>query len=140
MRSSELFSNAIYKFFSKCRLLLQVFDSDHLYIYNQYLQYLHQRIQVRLQTRIRLRISKFGSMDSSRVSIIIIDIFTFQLVFNISFFTFDYSVMQSDRNSSKTDTFHGPTTYETHVQTSFEQIIYFAKHEYTDDQEFSELR
>ena len=26
-----------------------------------------------------------------------------------------YSVMQSDRNSSQTDTFHGPTAYEPHV-------------------------
>ena len=26
-----------------------------------------------------------------------------------------YSLMQSDQNSSKTDTFHGPTTYEPHV-------------------------
>ena len=29
-----------------------------------------------------------------------------------------YSVMQSDRNSSKTDTFHEPTTYEPQVETS----------------------
>ena len=30
----------------------------------------------------------------------------------------DYSVMQSDRNSSKKDTFNKPTTYEAHVYTS----------------------
>ena len=29
-----------------------------------------------------------------------------------------YSVMQSDRNISKTDTFHEPTTYEPQVSTS----------------------
>ena len=34
--------------------------------------------------------------------------------------------MQSDRNSLKTDTFHEPITYETHVWTSSEQIITFA--------------
>ena len=34
-----------------------------------------------------------------------------------------YSVVQSDRNSFKTDTFHKPTTYEPHVYTSFEQKI-----------------
>ena len=32
-----------------------------------------------------------------------------------------YSVMQSDRNSSKTDTFKKPTTYERHVQPNYEQ-------------------
>ena len=42
-----------------------------------------------------------------------------------------YSVMQSDQNSSKTDTFHEPTTYEPHVyNTNSEQIITFARHEY----------
>ena len=38
--------------------------------------------------------------------------------------------MQSDRNSSKEDTCHEPTTYEPHVQTIFEQIITFARHIY----------
>ena len=38
--------------------------------------------------------------------------------------------MQSHRNSSKTDTFHGPTTYELHVYKSSEQITTFARHEY----------
>ena len=40
-----------------------------------------------------------------------------------------YSVMQSDRKSLKTDTFHEPKTYEPHVKTSSEQIITFARHE-----------
>ena len=38
--------------------------------------------------------------------------------------------MQSDRNSSKTETFHVPTAYEPHFQTSSEQIITFAGHKY----------
>ena len=38
--------------------------------------------------------------------------------------------MQSDRNSSKTDTFYEPITYELHVYTSFERIITSARHEY----------
>ena len=38
--------------------------------------------------------------------------------------------MQSDRNSSKTDAFHKPITYEPHGLTSSEQIITFARHEY----------
>ena len=38
--------------------------------------------------------------------------------------------MQSDRNSTKTDTFHGPTTYEPLVYTGFEQIMNFARHDY----------
>ena len=38
--------------------------------------------------------------------------------------------MQSDRNSSKTDTFHGPTTHEPLVHTSSEQIMTFARHDY----------
>ena len=41
-----------------------------------------------------------------------------------------YTVMQSDRNSSKTDTFHKPTTYEPQVWTSSERIIFFARYEY----------
>ena len=41
-----------------------------------------------------------------------------------------YSVKQSDRNSSKTDLFHKPTTYEQQVLTSFEQKITFARHQY----------
>ena len=41
-----------------------------------------------------------------------------------------YSVKQSDRNSSKMDLFHKPTTYEQHVYTSFKQKITFAWHEY----------
>ena len=36
----------------------------------------------------------------------------------------------SDRNSSKTDTFHGPTAYEPHVYTSSEEIKTFARYEY----------
>ena len=36
--------------------------------------------------------------------------------------------MQSD--SSKTDTFHMPTTIEQHVQTSPEQKLTFVRHEY----------
>ena len=48
----------------------------------------------------------------------------------ISHATYTYSVKQSDRNSSKTDLFHKPTTYEQHVQTSSEQKITFAGHEY----------
>ena len=39
-------------------------------------------------------------------------------------------VQQSDRNSSKTDRFHKPTTYEQQVLTSSEQKITFARHEY----------
>ena len=38
--------------------------------------------------------------------------------------------MQSDRNSLKTDNFHKPTTYEPHVQTSFEEKKAFPIHEY----------
>ena len=41
-----------------------------------------------------------------------------------------YTVMQSDRNSSKTDTFHKPITYKRHVQTNNEQKTTFARHEY----------
>ena len=37
--------------------------------------------------------------------------------------------MQSDRNSSKTETFHEPATYEPHVKTSSDQIITFVRHE-----------
>ena len=32
-------------------------------------------------------------------------------------------------DSSKTDTFHKPTSYEPHVQISFKQIITYARHE-----------
>ena len=38
-------------------------------------------------------------------------------------------VMQSNRNSSKTDTFQEPTTYKSHFLTNSEQIITFARHE-----------
>ena len=41
-----------------------------------------------------------------------------------------YTVMQSDRNSSKTDTFHKPITYKRHAQTNNEQKTTFARHEY----------
>ena len=41
-----------------------------------------------------------------------------------------YSVKQSDRNSSKMDNFHKPTTYKPHVETSSKQKITFARHEY----------
>ena len=41
-----------------------------------------------------------------------------------------YSVKQSDRNSSETDTFHEPTAYEPNVQRSSEEIKTFARHEY----------
>ena len=41
-----------------------------------------------------------------------------------------YTVMQSDRSSSKTDTFHKPITYKRHVQTNNEQKTKFARHEY----------
>ena len=37
--------------------------------------------------------------------------------------------MQSDRNSSKTDLFHKPTTYEQHIKTSSEQKIAFVRNE-----------
>ena len=40
------------------------------------------------------------------------------------------SVMQSDRNSSKTSTFNKPATYKAHIYTSFQQIITFARHDY----------
>ena len=38
--------------------------------------------------------------------------------------------MQSDLNSSKTDTFRKPTTYEPYIATNSEQILTFAIHEY----------
>ena len=38
--------------------------------------------------------------------------------------------MHSDRNSSKADTFHGPTTYEPNFKTNSERLKSFAKHEY----------
>ena len=38
--------------------------------------------------------------------------------------------MQSDRSSSKTDTFQNPTIYELHKYTSSEQKITFTRHEY----------
>ena len=41
-----------------------------------------------------------------------------------------YTVMQSDRNSLKTDTFHEPTTYEPYTKTSSEQKLTFARHDY----------
>ena len=47
--------------------------------------------------------------------------------------------MQSDRNSSKTDSFHKPTTYEPHVLTSSKQKLNFARHD-SGQAEFSELR
>ena len=37
--------------------------------------------------------------------------------------------MQSDRNSSKTDTFHEPITYESQVKTSSKLIKTFGRHE-----------
>ena len=40
-----------------------------------------------------------------------------------------YTVMQSDRNSQKTDTFHKPITIERHVQTNNEKKTTFARHE-----------
>ena len=43
---------------------------------------------------------------------------------------FIYRVMQSDRKSSKTDTFHEPKTDKSHVYTYSEQLINFARHEY----------
>ena len=42
----------------------------------------------------------------------------------------DYTVMQSDRNSLKTDTFYEPTTYEPYTYTSSEQKLTFAWHDY----------
>ena len=41
-----------------------------------------------------------------------------------------YSVRQSDRSSSKTETFHEPTAYEPHVKTRSEGIMIFDRHEY----------
>ena len=41
-----------------------------------------------------------------------------------------HTVMQSDRNSSKTNTFHEPITYEPHVKDESEQIVTFARQEY----------
>ena len=38
--------------------------------------------------------------------------------------------MQSDRNSSKTGTFHKPITYGRHVQANNEQKTTYARHEY----------
>ena len=38
--------------------------------------------------------------------------------------------MRSDRNTPKPDTFREPTAYQPKVQTSSEQIINFARHEY----------
>ena len=38
-----------------------------------------------------------------------------QIKFQLHLKNFVYTVMQSDRNSSKMDTFHTPTTYEPHV-------------------------
>ena len=38
-------------------------------------------------------------------------------------FIISYTVMQSDRNSSKTVTFHKPTTFEPHVQTNSEEMM-----------------
>ena len=43
---------------------------------------------------------------------------------------YPYTVMQSDRNSSKTDTFHKPTTYELHAYTSSDKMITFARNKY----------
>ena len=45
-------------------------------------------------------------------------------------FFISYTVMQSDQNSSKTVTFHKPTTFEPHVQTNSEEIITVARYEY----------
>ena len=41
-----------------------------------------------------------------------------------------YSVMQSDRNSSKNDIFHEPTAYKPNVKKTYEQKINFARHKY----------
>ena len=41
-----------------------------------------------------------------------------------------YTVMQSDRNSLKTNTFHKPTTYKRHVQTNNEQKTTFARNKF----------
>ena len=41
-----------------------------------------------------------------------------------------YTVMLSDRNGSKIDTFHEPTTFKQNVQKSFDHITTFAGHEY----------
>ena len=41
-----------------------------------------------------------------------------------------YSVKQSDRNSSKTDTFHEPTANKSNVKTSSEELKTFARHKY----------
>ena len=43
---------------------------------------------------------------------------------------FIYTVMQTDRNSLKTDIFHKPITYKRHVQTNNEQKTTFARLEY----------
>ena len=42
----------------------------------------------------------------------------------------NYSVKQSDRNSSKTYLFHKPTNFDQRVKTRSEQKITFARHEY----------
>ena len=42
-------------------------------------------------------------------------------------------LMQSDRNSSKSGTFHKPTTYKPHFYTCYEQIVIFVRHEYGRD-------
>ena len=52
------------------------------------------------------------------------------LKFEVYGCTHMYSVMQSDRNSLKTDTFYKPTSYEPHVQTSFEEKITFSRNDY----------
>ena len=38
--------------------------------------------------------------------------------------------MQSNRNTSETDTFHEPTNYEPHALTSSDKKITFARHRY----------
>ena len=44
--------------------------------------------------------------------------------------------MQSDRNSSKTDYFYEPFTYEPHIHKKSEPIIHFARQEYGPVQVF----
>ena len=45
-------------------------------------------------------------------------------------FVFSYSVMQSHRNSSKTETFYESTTYDPNDKTSSEHKFTFARHKY----------
>ena len=49
---------------------------------------------------------------------------------HIHYALYRHEYMKLDRKSSKTDTFHKPTTSEPHVKTNSEQIITFHRHEY----------